>query len=279
MSARREYASTLVAAAIGAGLILLVVRRTWARVTFVPPRPLPAQVIDVSGQDLVPLAGALALAALACLAAVIATRGIARRVAGVVLAVFGAWAGIAAMAEVTPASATSVAASKVGSPAASAASGAVGSTTSGSTSSGGDVVVSGTTSHVLMSGGEWKALVLLGAMVLVLTGIAVAWRGPRWAVMSARYDSPGHEPAGYEAASRRQAADSASMWESLSRGTDPTEASPDDAGPGSGPADPGAGPHAGPDAGPDAGPHAGPYAGPHAGGPAPATEPEPVRRT
>jgi uncharacterized membrane protein (TIGR02234 family) len=216
MNTRREYGIALVVAAAGAGVILLAVRRTWARVTFVPPHPLPSQVIDVSGQDLVPLAGALALAGLACLAAVIATRGRARRVAGVLLAVLGGWAGIAAMASVTPAAATSVAASKVGSPAASAASGAVGSTTSGSSSSGGDVVVSGTTSHVLMSGGEWKALVLLGAVALVLAGIAVAWRGPRWAVMSSRYD-------GYEAAGRRQAADSASMWESLSRGTDPTE--------------------------------------------------------
>jgi uncharacterized membrane protein (TIGR02234 family) len=219
MNARREYGITLVVAAAGAALILLAVRRTWARVTFVPPHPLPSQVIDVSGQDLVPLAGALALAALACLAAVIATKRLARRVAGVLLAVLGGWAGIAAMASVTPASATSVAASKVGSPAASAASGAVGSTTSGTTSGSGDVIVSGTTSHVLMSGGEWKVVVLLGALALVAAGVAVAWRGPRWAVMSSKY-----EASGYEAAGRQQAADSASMWESLSQGADPTEA-------------------------------------------------------
>ena len=47
----------------------------------------------MSGNDLVPLAGALALAALAGLAAVIATRGVVRRAAGVLLALFGAGAG------------------------------------------------------------------------------------------------------------------------------------------------------------------------------------------
>jgi uncharacterized membrane protein (TIGR02234 family) len=216
MTTRREYGITLAVAAAGAALILLAVRPTWAQVTFVPPRPLPSQVIDVSGQDLVPLAEALALAALACLAAVIATKRLARRVAGGLLAVLGGWAGIAAMAAVTPASATSVAASKVGSPAASAASGAVGSTTSGTTSGSGDVIMSGTASHVVMSGGGWKVVVLLGALALVAAGVAVAWRGPRWAVMSSRYEATG----------RQQTADSASMWESLSRGTDPTEAGP-----------------------------------------------------
>ena len=49
----------------------------------------------MSGNDLVPLAGALALAALAGLAAVIATKGVLRRAAGVLLALFGAGAGAA----------------------------------------------------------------------------------------------------------------------------------------------------------------------------------------
>jgi uncharacterized membrane protein (TIGR02234 family) len=218
MNARREYALTLVVAAAGAALILLAVRQTWASVTFIQPRPLPSQVINLSGQDLVPLAGALALAGLACLAAVIATRGVARRIAGVLLVVLGGWAGIAAMASVTSAAATSIAASRVGSPGTSAATGTAGSTTSGTSSNTGGVDLPGTTSHVLMSGDGLKALVVFGALLLVLAGVAVIWRGPRWAVMSSRYES-----SGYEAAGRRQAADSASMWESLSSGTDPTE--------------------------------------------------------
>src|SRR6516165_7551115 len=133
MSAKREYGLTLLAGAIGAALVLLAVRQHWARATFTPPKPLSQQVIEVSGADLVPLAGALALAALACLAAVIATRGAVRRAAGVLLALFGAGAGAAVTASVTTASVLSVAAGKVGSPAAAAVSGAIGSTTGGST--------------------------------------------------------------------------------------------------------------------------------------------------
>lgn len=220
MNSRREYGFALVAAAAGAGLILVAVRRPWARVEFVPPSPLPTQMVSVSGQDLLPLAGALALAALACLAAVIATRGIARRIAGVVLAVLGVWAGAASLASVTAASAVSVAASRVGSPSASAASGAAGSTTSGTASGGSTVVVSGTASHVAMSGGEWRLVVLLGALAILAAGVAVAWRGPRWAVMSARYGMYGQQP--------QTTVDSASLWESLSRGADPTEAELDE---------------------------------------------------
>jgi uncharacterized membrane protein (TIGR02234 family) len=212
---RREYGTALVVAAAGAALILLAVRPAWARVTFVPPRPLPSQTIDVTGQDLLPLAEALALAALACLAAVIATKGTLRRIAGGLLAVLGAWAGIAALASVSAASATSIAASKVGSPSAAAASGAAGSTTSGTSSSGSTVVVSGTASHVVMSGTEWRLVVLIGALAIVVAGIGVALRGPSWSVMSARYDAAGGRPV-----------DSASMWESLSSGADPTAQEP-----------------------------------------------------
>jgi hypothetical protein len=50
--------------------------------------------------------------------------------------------------------------------------------------------------------------------VIVLAGLAPAWRGPRWPVMSARFERS--SPA------RQQRNDSASMWESLSRDVDPT---------------------------------------------------------
>src|SRR5262249_16077419 len=67
----------------------------WARVATPAPAPLPASVVSVRGQDLVPLAGALALAALASLAAVIATRRLARRPAGLLMAAVGAGAALA----------------------------------------------------------------------------------------------------------------------------------------------------------------------------------------
>src|SRR6201984_2163212 len=87
---RREFVLVLLAGAAGAGLVVLAARQPWAHAVFTPPRPLPAQDIPVTGQELVPLASALALAALACLAAVIATRSVVRRAVGVLLAVLGA---------------------------------------------------------------------------------------------------------------------------------------------------------------------------------------------
>ncbi|MEP7026583.1 MAG: Trp biosynthesis-associated membrane protein, partial [Actinomycetota bacterium] len=45
------------------------------------------------------------------------------------------------------------------------------------------------------------------------------WRSGRWPVMSARYDAPGQARA--TAPARR--ADTATIWESLSRGEDPTD--------------------------------------------------------
>src|SRR6516164_3444771 len=98
---RREFGLVLLLGAAGAGLVVLAVRQAWAHAIFTPPRPLPAQDISVTGQQLVPLASALALAALACLAAVIATRSMLRRAVGVLLAILGAGAAAAASAGVS----------------------------------------------------------------------------------------------------------------------------------------------------------------------------------
>ena len=89
---RREFALVLLVGAAGAGLVVLALRQPWAQAIFTAPRPLPTQDFSVTGQALIPLASALALAALACLAAVIATRTVARRASGVLLALLGAGA-------------------------------------------------------------------------------------------------------------------------------------------------------------------------------------------
>lgn len=260
-SARREYGVALLTGAVGAGLILLAVRQRWAQAVFTPPKPLSPQVIDVSGADLVPLAGALAVAALAGLAAVIATRGVVRRAAGVLLALFGAAAGAAVTASVTAASVVNAAASHVASPGSAAVSGAAGSTTGG-TSGGASIVVSDAAGHAIMNGTPWRVAVLAGALLVFCSGLAAATRGPGWPVMSARYEPPrrrapgadgsgladGSGPAdgsGAESsgageagpsgagasgavsaargAPRSRQNDSASMWESLSVGEDPTD--------------------------------------------------------
>jgi hypothetical protein len=80
-----------------------------------------------------------------------------------------------------------------------------------------------------MSGTPWRAAVFLGALLVVAAGVATAGRGPRWPVMSARFDAPERHPGGgARGAPAAAARDSASMWESLSAGADPTESSSTD---------------------------------------------------
>jgi uncharacterized membrane protein (TIGR02234 family) len=208
---RREFGLVLLLGAAGAALVVFAVRQTWAQAVFTPPRPLPAQEISVTGQQLVPLASALALAALASLAAVIATRSALRRVAGALWTVLGAGAAVAAGAGVRASSVLATAQ-------ADAAAGALGGSTTGGTSPGGAshaIVIAGSPGQAVMAGAPWPAAAIGGAAAIVIAGLATVWRGPRWPVMSARFERPGQRPS-------RRAADSASMWESLSRDLDPT---------------------------------------------------------
>jgi uncharacterized membrane protein (TIGR02234 family) len=211
LATRREFGLVLLVGAAGAGLVVLAVRQTWAQAIFTPPRPLPTQDISVTGQQLVPLASALALAGLACLAAVIATRSVARRVAGALLAALGAGAAVAASAGVQASGVLAAAQ-------ADAAAGALGgSTTSGASPGGAShaIVIAGSAGQAIMTGAPWRAAAVGGAVAIVLAGLATVWRGPRWPVMSARFERPGQRP-------RPRAADSATIWESLSRDLDPT---------------------------------------------------------
>jgi uncharacterized membrane protein (TIGR02234 family) len=207
---RREFVLVLLAGAAGAGLVVLAVRQAWAQAIFTPPRPLPAQDISVTGQQLVPLTSALALAALACLAAVIATRSVTRRAVGALLAILGAGAAVAA--SVGMRAATVLAAAR-----ASALDGPLGGSTTSGGSSGGAVhgiVISGA-GRAVLAGMPWRAAAVAGAILILLAGLATVWRGPRWPVMSSRFERSGGRP-------RSAGADSAAMWESLSRDVDPT---------------------------------------------------------
>src|SRR5271165_693873 len=208
---RREFGLVLLLGAVGAGLVVFALRQTWAHAIFTPPHPLPAQDIPVTGQQLVPLAGALALAGLACLAAVIATRSVVRRVAGAVLAALGAGAAVVVGAGVRASGVLATAQ-------ADAAAGALGGSTTGGTSPGGAshaVVIAGSPGQAVMTGAPWHAAALGGAVAIVLAGLVTVWRGPRWPVMSARFDRPGQR-------TRQRAADSASMCASVRRDLDPT---------------------------------------------------------
>jgi uncharacterized membrane protein (TIGR02234 family) len=216
-AAARGLTVTVLVGAAGAGLAFLATRQGWAHVRTSPPRPLPASDVTVTGAQLVPYADALVLAALGTLAAVLASRGLVRRIVGAVLAALGAVLATAVFT-VTAAGAISAANAGVGPAAASA----------GSVTNGGSAAavpnVAGAAPHVTFSAGGWQALILVGAVAMVGAGVLVVWRADRLAVMSGRYDSPAgiarRDVAEQTAAGR--GADSASIWEALSRGDDPT---------------------------------------------------------
>ena len=260
LSPRWEYGLVLLLGAAGAGLVFLGVRQGWAHVHTSVPRPLPGSNVTVTGQDLVPAASALAIAGLATLAAVIATRGLARRLAGGLLMLFGAGAAASVLWPISGAAAIRAAASSAGlNGLAGSGTGAGSVTAGGSGGTGGTAPISGFLASVVMTGTAWRGLAVAGAALLVAAGLLTIWRSGPWPVMSSRYERP-PRPAGPErpglaspvlpgtasggqdqepgagpprtlsasASPRtgqpRPAAglSSAAIWESLSRGEDPT---------------------------------------------------------
>jgi uncharacterized membrane protein (TIGR02234 family) len=218
-TAARELTVTLLVGAAGAGLVFLASRQGWAHVRTIPPRPLPASYVTITGAQLVPYADALVLAALGTLAAVLASRGLLRRMTGAALAALGAVLGATAF---TVSAAGAISAANGFSPATSTA----GSVTGGSNAAAAAVPnVAGAAPHVTFSDGGWQALLLAGAAAMVAAGVLVVCRASKLAVMSSRYDSPAGD-ARPHAADQQEATgrdpDSASIWEALSRGDDPT---------------------------------------------------------
>jgi uncharacterized membrane protein (TIGR02234 family) len=218
---RREYGLMLAVGAAGAVLILLALREVWAHAVYTPPHPIPKQDYAVTGQSLIPLASALAIAALACLAAVIATRGRARRVVGALLAVIGGYAAVTVTAAVTAAAVLATA--QNANPATGSGTGGNSTTSGASSAAPTGILVAGAPGHAVMTGLAWHVVAAIGALAIVLAGLATLWRGPSWPVMSARFERPDRQAAARPAGT----ADSATMWESLSRDVDPTAGSDD----------------------------------------------------
>jgi len=185
---RREFGLTLAVGVAGAGIMLLAVAQPWARASFAPAPPLPASRVAVSGHELAPAADALGLAALASLAAVIASRGAARRVSGLLLALLGLLIAVTA--------ATAVRHVHV-----AAAAAAHGLATAG-------------VPRVALAVFPWWVVAAAGGLAAAAAGVLTAWRGTRWPAMSSKYDRPGGPP--------RSAGDPATAWDVLDRGGDPT---------------------------------------------------------
>ena len=213
---------TVLLGAAGAGLAFLATRQGWAQVRTSPPRPLPSSLMTVTGSAMVPYADALVVAGLASLAAVLATRQAWRRISGLILAALGA--GLAASAfTVSKAAAVAAAAAAVG----PASNPGAGSVTQGSAASPPVPDLVGATPHVYLIAAGWQAAVVIGALAMIVAGALVVIKPAKLAVMGAKYDAPAGQAAaptraGRSLAADGEAADSASIWEALSRGDDPT---------------------------------------------------------
>lgn len=233
---RRELAVLLLAGAAGAGVVLLGSRQELARVVVHAPRPLPDTVTAVTAQGVRPAIGALAIAALAGLAAVLATRGLARRVTGVVTMALGAGIALQALGQVSRAAVLAAAARGGAGPATGTGAGtAAGSVTAGT---GGGAVgsIGGFPARVMLEGGGWRAVMVAGAVLVIAAGLAAAIRARSLPAMSARYERAQYEQAQYERTPRPRDEDvtapgkqpgpgrqkAPTMWESLSAGADPT---------------------------------------------------------
>jgi uncharacterized membrane protein (TIGR02234 family) len=195
----RELGAALIAVVIGAALSLLLAGATWQTITASRPRPAADVVTHVSGRDLEPAVIGLAVVALAGAVAVLATRGLAKRLVGALIALAGlgiAWRSALALTAVGPDRARSL-------------------LNDGLTGAGIDVNVS---PHVATHPVA-PVFVLLGGLLIAAGGGLVAARGREWSTLSGRYEAPTKAAQSVRAAAP---ASDLAVWTALDRGDDPT---------------------------------------------------------
>lgn len=196
----------LVAQALGAAAVLLIATREWQTVTTTRPRPFTDLVQGLSGRTVDAVPTALGLVALAGVVAVVATKGVVRRVIGALVALAGAglvWRSLAGLAPVSPARARELV--RAAHP---------------------QVVDSGALARHIVTHPAWPVLSAVAGLLVLGAGAAVALRGGRWTGLSARYERSGAR-APVDPEQQRARAD-ATLWTALERGEDPTAHDPKD---------------------------------------------------
>ncbi len=189
---RRLYGAVLVLGLLGALGVTVGVARPWITATSTL-RGLPTIHASASGADLAPVAGALGVAVLAALGAVVATRGMVRRVLGAAILVASV---VVLVSVVAP---------------------------SGS----GEVLRSGLSSKGWPGGDyqtttePWRWLVLAAAAAAALAGAATVRFGGQWAVMGSRYDAP--RAAGRVDPVPADQLTENDVWQAIDSGRDPTQ--------------------------------------------------------
>lgn len=198
---KRLYLICLLALLAAAGLIFFATSQEWVLVKVPQPAPLPDGLKSATGGDVLPGLTAVAIVLLAAVVAVAATRRLGRRIVGTLIALCG----VAAIVLTVP--------FLTGTPSSVLA----------------DVRTTGTsveTGHSMPAAfPPWIAL--LGAVVAVAAGVAVAIWGPSWMQMGSKYEPP----AGGDKAAGKRREDSADdgavnnrdAWNALDHGVDPTD--------------------------------------------------------
>lgn len=208
---RRPLAYAVLLCLAGAGLAVFAATRTWAAEVIARPAPLPPIRLTRTGSDLLPWLPALALVGLAGAGAVLATRGLARRIVGGLVLLVGAAIAFGAGSGLLDPAATGV-----------------------DPATGGDLVTDST-------GPVWPLLCGIGGLALAAGGTWTLARGQRWPAMGARYergaDPAGPDPTTAGAVDRRTdgggpppsgtapqsgGRDLIESWDALDRGEDPT---------------------------------------------------------
>ncbi|MFC3998587.1 Trp biosynthesis-associated membrane protein [Nocardiopsis sediminis] len=185
---RRGFAAALAATAAGAAALAAASGRTWATGVIEVAGPTAPAPVELTGADLAPAASAMGIAGLAALAALVAARGWPRRIIGLLMALFGCIALQSVWSGTRPAELARLAAEQA--------------------TAGGRAEAPGLAA-------AWPALAAAGAVLLVLSGLATAVRGPSWPGMGSRYDR-------HSAPRTARADDPAELWKSLDSGEDPT---------------------------------------------------------
>ena len=156
---RREALVVLGLAVVATGFLVLASGRPWATAVLAVPG-LPRTEQMVTGQELVPAAFGLGLAGLAGTLGVLATRGVARRIASAVLALCGVGAAVAAGLATGADSVADALPATFG--------------------------AAGVQVHMT----AWPVLAVGAGVLAAACGVVAAWRGPRWPGMGSRYDAP-----------------------------------------------------------------------------------------
>ncbi|MGE0818578.1 MAG: Trp biosynthesis-associated membrane protein [Candidatus Nanopelagicales bacterium] len=187
---RRGYRTALVLLGAAAALLFLGYAQVWVSAV-VAQEGLPSLAVELKGREVQPAASASAILALAGVAGLIATRRVGRAVTGVLLVVEGLIALVGALWFGLGADDRADVLRLV------------------SDKAGVDVQAD-------LAVRPWWLVVAVGGLLVVVVGVLAVLRGGTWPVMGRRYErTEGEAPAS-------AAAGSASAWDQLDQGVDPT---------------------------------------------------------